>query len=102
MTPIDNYRDLLNQINDSIESGLDTYIFGYSPDYDFDHWYDDEDEDTENYYTCCDLHRIQDILFANWIGEKDAPVVIVFDYYKEPIGDDDWLRIGRLHIFWTN
>ena len=102
MKKINNTDKFMDKLTDAIVSGKDTYIFGYSFD-GADFWFDDEDEETNNFYVSggYDIIRLHKAISEEWVMNEDAPMIVCFDYYNGSTDENKYRMIPRIHIFWT-
>lgn len=100
MKKIKTFNDFLENLFNSIDSGKDVYVFGYTLESDSDFQLLDENEDCDEYYTifCLDFNKLQNLLHIvlNCDGED---YIIVNDLYNENDGELDSTLIKRMHIF---
>lgn len=98
MKTFKNFDNFFESLINSVDSGKDTYVFGYSLDDKTDYQLLNEDN-IDNYYIhwCIDLKELQEKLFLIFInGDSNENIHVAFDYVHD--GEVDY---ERLFIFET-
>lgn len=100
MKSLNTFDEFLKSLIDSIDSGKDVYVFGYTLEFESDYQLLDENEKYDEYYVifCLDFNRLQELLTIAFNTDEEE-YVIVNDLYGDTNEEGGTTLIKRMHIF---